>query len=198
MVSRVIYVFLIVWIVFFCVVTYLDLTGMIDIRGVMLSRLEQVPSISQQVRAFKLGTLGQEAILEKQKAFELSLREVEQRHEELDEQEYLLDARERELEKLAEELNRSRSELDRSLQDLEAERQKMASLQRLADMYSNMKGKEAAAVLQELSPEFTVSILAHMDDRAIANIVSAMKPDYAGEITRMFSAMDTSQVVPGL
>lgn len=197
MVSRVICVFLIVCMVFLCVVTYLDFTGMIDVRGAMLTRLEQVPSIQQQVRAFKLGTLGQEAILEKQRAFEVSLREVEQRHEELDKRESVLGAREKELETFAEELNKVRNELDKSLQDLVLERERMASLQRLADMYSNMKSKEAAAVLQGLSPDFTATILAYMDDRAIANIVSAMSPSYAGEITRIFSTMDASQVLPG-
>lgn len=197
MVLRIICVFLIVCIAFLCVVTYLDLTGIIDIRGAMLSRLEQVPSIQQQVRAFKLGTLGQEAILEKQRAVELNLREVEQRHEALDKRESVLDAREKELEKFAEELNKIRNELDKSQQDLVLEREKMASLQRLADMYSNMKSKEAAAVLQELSPDFTATILAYMDDKAIANIVSTMNPSYAGEITRIFSTMDASQVLPG-
>lgn len=195
MVSRIISTLLITCILSVCLVTYLDFTELIDLRSVILNRLEKVPSIQEQVRAYKLGLLGQQAILEKQNALELALKEVEQRRIELDERESKLNVRERQLDRLAEEINKAQIDLDRSRQDFDKQLERLTSLERLADMYGNMKGSKAAAVLQELSPEFAATILAHMDDRSLADVLSAMDPRYASEITRIFSTMGPSDVL---
>lgn len=195
MVSKAVYTFLIICILLVCLMTYLDFLGFVPIRDAMLNRLEKVPSIQKQVQAYKLGTLGQEAIFTKQREYDLKLKEVEQRQIELDERSLALDAKERELEKLNTEVNQAREELEKTKAEIEAEREGIKALQWLASIYSSMKSREAAAVLQELNPDFTALILAHMDKKAIASIVAAMDPGYAGEITRILSNMDASQGV---
>lgn len=91
-----------------------------------------------------------------------------------------LDAKLAEMQKLQQELNKM---LD------EAKGLKDEKIKHLVDVYSNMKAKQAAAVLETLDPDLAVKILSGMKGRQAGEILSFVEPVKAAKLSEMLTEM---------
>lgn len=64
-----------------------------------------------------------------------------------------------------------------------------AAYQDLAEYYTYMKNKEAAAILSQLSDEDAIGILTRMDNESAAGIMQSMATDKAAVLTRKMLAV---------
>ncbi len=100
-----------------------------------------------------------------------------------------LDAREKELVELEEELQRQKVELDKRIQQLEATRSQIAQtlqdrvevdqekVNKLVELYSSMKPKQAADVIGTLNEDLAVEILAKMKKKNAAEVMNLLSPE---------------------
>lgn len=99
-----------------------------------------------------------------------------------------LSRKEQELRVLESELN-SRLERMQMLENRlasmikDAEETKDAKLRHLVDVLSNMKSKQAAAVLETLDPKIAVRVLAGMRGRQAGEILTFVRPEIAAKLT---------------
>ncbi|MEQ1877499.1 MAG: hypothetical protein ABL958_12710 [Bdellovibrionia bacterium] len=110
-----------------------------------------------------------------------------------------LDQKEQELGKLEAELQKQRVELEDRLKDLEKLRTKIAErltervgadqnrVDKLVDIYSNMKPQTAAKVFEEIDEDLAVEILGKMKKKNMAEILNLLKADKAQRLSEKFA-----------
>lgn len=116
-----------------------------------------------------------------------------------------LKAREQALDKREAELRALELELDDKFQKLRAMEVKMQKMidsagaiqnekmQHLVDVYSNMKPKQAAQVLETLEESIAVKILSGMSGRKAGEILSSVRPDRAAKLSEALTKLQTSE-----
>jgi flagellar motility protein MotE (MotC chaperone) len=110
-------------------------------------------------------------------------------YEKLKQRKEELDAREKELAELEEELQGQKVELDKRLQQLEEMRNQIAQtlkdrvdvdqekVNKLVELYSNMKPKQAAEVIGTINEDLAVEVLAKMKKKNAAEIMNLLSPE---------------------
>ena len=110
-----------------------------------------------------------------------------------------LDQREKELAELEEELQKQKVELDRRIQQLEEMRNQIAQIlkdrvevdqekvNKLVDLYSNMKPKQAADVIGTINEELAVEVLAKMKKKNAAEIMNLLPPEKAKVLSEKYT-----------
>lgn len=114
-----------------------------------------------------------------------------------------LNAREQALDRKEAELKALEAELDGKLENLRALEIRMQKLidsagtiqdekmAHLVDVYSNMKPKQAAQVLETLEESIAVRILAGMSGRKAGEILSSVRPDRAAFLSEALTRLQT-------
>lgn len=112
-----------------------------------------------------------------------------------------LSRREEELRRKQQSLQQLEKEIDQKLARLQklenklsgmikkAEEIKDNKLKHLIDVYSNMKAKQAAVVIETLDPETAVKILAGMRGRQAGEILTNVKAERAALLTEMLTSL---------
>jgi flagellar motility protein MotE (MotC chaperone) len=110
-----------------------------------------------------------------------------------------LDRREKELGELEEELQRQKVELDKRITQLEDMRNQIAQIlkdrvevdqekvNKLVDLYSNMKPKQAADVIASINEELAVEVLAKMKKKNAAEIMNLLPADKARVLSEKYT-----------
>ena len=117
---------------------------------------------------------------------------LQKKKEALDRRERSIKARESDIQaaesRIAEELTKLeqvRNEMRQAMQDLDA--QQLEEVERLVKMFEKMRGKEAAAILEEADREVAVEVLRRMREKQAGEALSAMTPDVAAELAEIIS-----------
>jgi len=119
--------------------------------------------------------------------------DLDQRAAELSQREALLKAAEERVDQKIEELKQMQATLDASLGKVDAqEDQRLSSL---VAIYTNMKPKEAAAILSELDMPVLLQLLTRMKDRTTSGIMAVMDPKKAQVITMALAERRQSAAV---
>jgi flagellar motility protein MotE (MotC chaperone) len=117
----------------------------------------------------------------------------------LEDRKHGLDLKEEELQKLDEELQKQRVVLEERLKDLEKLRTKIAErltervgvdqnrVDKLVDIYSNMKPLTAAKIFEEIDEDLAVEILGKMKKKSMAEILNLLKADKAQRLSEKFA-----------
>jgi flagellar motility protein MotE (MotC chaperone) len=110
-----------------------------------------------------------------------------------------LDMREKELTELEEELQKQKVELDKRIAQLEEMRGQIAQVlkdrvevdqekvNKLVDLYSNMKPKQAADVIGSINEDLAVEILAKMKKKSAAEIMNLLPPEKARMLSEKYT-----------
>ena len=109
------------------------------------------------------------------------------RQEELSRKEQELRVLEGELSGKLEKMQILENRLGNMIKD--AEETKDAKFRHLVDVLSNMKSKQAAAVLETLDPKIAVRVLAGMRGRQAGEILTFVKPEIAAHLTEALARM---------
>ncbi len=84
-----------------------------------------------------------------------------------------------------EKLTEIRNELHKAMKGIDE--QQREEVDRLTAMFSKMRGKKAALIMEQTEPKVVVEVLKRMDKKKAGEALSAMSPDYASKITEMIS-----------
>lgn len=110
-----------------------------------------------------------------------------------------LDMREKELVELEEELQKQKVELDKRIQQLEEMRGQIAQVlkervevdqekvNKLVELYSNMKPKQAADVIGTINEDLAVEVLAKMKKKSAAEIMNLLPPEKARVLSEKYT-----------
>lgn len=110
-----------------------------------------------------------------------------------------LDLREKELAQLEEELQRQKVELDKRIAQLEEMRGQIGQIlkdrvevdqekvNKLVDLYSNMKPKQAAEVIGSINEDLAVEILAKMKKKNAAEVMNLLPPEKAKVLSEKYT-----------
>ncbi|WP_430734642.1 MotE family protein [Halodesulfovibrio aestuarii] len=113
----------------------------------------------------------------------------------------LLKTKQVELNRREQELTRLQATIDGKLAKLQALEKRLQSMlnkaketqdkkmKHLVDVYSNMKGKQAAQVLETLDEQISVKILAGMRGRKAGEILTFVRPDKAARLSEALTNM---------
>ena len=117
---------------------------------------------------------------------------LQKKKESLDRRERSIKARESDIQaaeaRITEELaklEQVRNEMRQAMQDLDA--QQLEEVERLVKMFEKMRGKKAAAILEETEREVAVEVLRRMREKQAGEALSAMTPDVAAELAEIIS-----------
>ena len=119
---------------------------------------------------------------------------LKQREEQLASKERSLNALEKNLDDKLVELKT----LEKRIQEMldKADVLKDEKLKHLVDVYSNMKAKQAAAVLETLDDDLAVKILSGMRGRTAGEILSNVRADRAATLTEALTKLQVAPVDP--
>ena len=111
--------------------------------------------------------------------------ELEKKNQQIDEREKELEKRDREFAGRMTELRElsNRLKLDRE----KTEKKQTAQLTQLANVYNSMNPNEAAQLLDQLDEVTSLSLLEHMSEKRIGQILPLMSPERALGMTRLLS-----------
>ena len=92
-----------------------------------------------------------------------------------------------------EKIEQVRNEMREAMQGLDAKQ--LEEVERLVNMFEKMRGKKAAAILEQADKEVAVEVLRRMRDKQAGETLSQMKPDTAAELAEIISQFpfDVSQ-----
>jgi flagellar motility protein MotE (MotC chaperone) len=119
-----------------------------------------------------------------------------------------LDRREKELVELEEELHKQKSELDKRISQLEEMRNQIAQIlkdrvdvdqekvNKLVELYSNMKPKQAADVIGSINEDLAVEILAKMKKKNAAEIMNLLPPEKSKVLSEKYTGYRRSHSEP--
>jgi flagellar motility protein MotE (MotC chaperone) len=160
-------------------------TGVIDLEPILMQRIEAIPALAPHLEIYRTGQVAENKIEEFEAEIEVEKGKLIQKQLALDTRAEALAAKENQLAKSLKELEQERKELLNLKEEIEAVRAGLLELERLRSIYSEMKGKDAAAIMGQLRPEMIAFILAEMDPEVAGNILTNLDPKLAAEITRM-------------
>ena len=117
---------------------------------------------------------------------------LDARRAELEERRVRLDAREQELNQRDSEFVSKVAQLKELTNKLKGDREQTekrqnAQLEQLANVYNAMNPNEAAQLLEQLDSQIALSLVEHMSEKRIGQILPLMSPARALAITRMLS-----------
>jgi len=115
------------------------------------------------------------------------IQELNQRKEELDRKEQALKRMEEDLNKRLADLNQIESQLKEAIKG--AQEAKDKQLKHLIDVYTNMKAKQAAAVLETLDEDIAVKILAGMKGRQAGEILTSVSAKKAAALSEKLTQL---------
>lgn len=127
---------------------------------------------------------------------------------ELKRQRALLDAREAGLAEREQQLNALKIRLKDRLEELKTERNRLAEtaalvddaagkdVRRLAQMYGQMKPKQAALIFDRMAPSFASGFLSEMRPEAAALILQNMQPERAYAVSLMLAGRNVDKSSP--
>ena len=120
------------------------------------------------------------------------LRSIENRKKRLEEQEKELDKRSQELASLERLVDEKMATLERLRQEFEAqvkaeEARQNKRIKHLVALYSNMKPKAAAEVMEKMDLELAVGIFRQMRGREAGKVLAYVSPEKASKISQMLS-----------
>jgi flagellar motility protein MotE (MotC chaperone) len=110
-----------------------------------------------------------------------------------------LDLREQELQKLEEELHKQKEQLDKRMRDLASVRQEIADqlqvqvdvdedkVNKLVNVYSNMKPANAAKVFSELNEDLAVEVLGKMKKKNAADIMNYLSSEKSRRLSEKYT-----------
>jgi len=113
----------------------------------------------------------------------------------LKERQAALDLREAELNQLEEELQKQKVEIGKRIEELTKIREEIASkledrvqadegkVKKLVDLYSSMKPKQAAKIIESVNRDLAVEVLANMKKKSAADIMNVMDEKVARELS---------------
>jgi flagellar motility protein MotE (MotC chaperone) len=86
-----------------------------------------------------------------------------------------------------------RNQMREAMQGLDAKQ--LEEVKRLVKMFEKMRGKKAAAILEQTERDVAVEVLRRMRDKQAGETLSQMKPDTAAELAEIISQFpfETSQ-----
>ena len=117
----------------------------------------------------------------------------------LDERKRQLDMREEELNKMEAELQKQKQVLEARMNELDQTRRKIAGqleervavdqerVQKLVDVYSNMKPANAAQVFEKLDEDLAVEVLGNMKKKSAADILNLLPPEKAQKLSEKYT-----------
>jgi len=117
----------------------------------------------------------------------------------LDERKKSLDQREAELNKLEEELQQQKVMLEKRLKELDELRTRISNrldekvkidqekVDKLVEVYSNMKAQNAAKIIEDINEDLAIEILSKMKKKSAADILNLLKPEKAQKISEKFA-----------
>ncbi len=117
---------------------------------------------------------------------------LQKKKEALDRRERTIKARESDLKSAEERLKSEMEKLTSIRSDLREamkglDKQQLEEVKRLTEMFSKMRGKKAAAIMENTDPLVVVEVLKRMDKKRAGEALAAMDPVFASEITEMIS-----------
>ena len=117
---------------------------------------------------------------------------LQKKKEALDRRERTIKAREADLQGAEdrlkaeiEKLSDIRNDIREAMKGLD--QQQLEEVERLKEMFSKMRGKKAAAIMEQTDPEVVVEVLKRMDKKKAGEALAAMSPLFASKITEMIS-----------
>lgn len=117
---------------------------------------------------------------------------LQKKKEALDRRERSIKARETDIQaaevRISEELaklEQIRNEMRQAMQDLDA--QQLEEVERLVSMFEKMRGKKAAAILEQADREVAVAVIRRMRNKQAGEAMAAMNPDTAAELAEIIS-----------
>jgi flagellar motility protein MotE (MotC chaperone) len=168
-------------------VTVLEVAGVLNLRQGMLQRFRAHETIGPLIRTYELGQAQSENLLLEQSRLEEWEQSLQEEEAELQIQRTLLDRQKTDLERQKIDLQNlidqwdQRQALDRTTQE-QNQRREM-----LGDLYANMRPEEAARVLVQLDQELIVTILEGLPPEQGANILAALEPKFAAQISKLIA-----------
>ena len=123
---------------------------------------------------------------------------IESKRAELAEQEARLAQERRDLEALRQEINQRIAELKKvqnalSLLVKEEQTQRRKRILQLVKVLSNMRGPQAAAVVEKLDDQMAVEIISLMQSRKAGALMANLKPDQAARISELLARQKAAQ-----
>ncbi|MFO7311359.1 MAG: hypothetical protein C0P61_004795 [Bacillota bacterium] len=161
-----------------------QIIGLWDWAGPLWARIAALPAVAPHVERYQLG---------EEKAALLAAREQElaDRAAWLDAEMAALEEQRRQLEAQREELERQRRELVRLQEQLAVREAALRELEdaavareRLRAVYEAMRPQEAARILLDLTDEEISLLLVGMSPRQAGQILAALPPDRAAQVSR--------------
>ncbi|MCA1944735.1 MAG: hypothetical protein LDL30_05560 [Desulfovibrio sp.] len=115
------------------------------------------------------------------------LANLRERREELERRELALKTLEQQVDAKLAQLQETQAKLEQML--TEAKETRDAKLRHLIDVYTNMKAKQAAAVIETLNEEIAVKILAGMRGRQAGEILTFVQAEKAAKLSERLTRM---------
>ena len=161
----------------------LQAMGLVDLGGAFLRALEATPVFREHVAVYRLG-LEASRTLERDRRDMIALRAELLREQEALEAERALLAQERaSLDAYRAELDQRARQLDVRQSTLDAQAARIADLERLRQVYNEMRPNELAAILGEMDDDFVARILDGMDENQVARTLAEMDPARAARLS---------------
>ena len=85
-----------------------------------------------------------------------------------------------------EKMNQIRNDMLEAMKDLDA--QQLEEVERLVKMFQKMRGKQAAAILEQAEDRVALEVLRRMRDKSAGETLAAMNPKKAAKLTEMIAA----------
>ncbi len=118
---------------------------------------------------------------------DVGMKALAKKQEELNRREKDLKQLEKQIDQKLAQMQELEAKLERMLED--AEKTKDKKLRHLVDVYSNMKAKQAATVLETLDEDIAVKILAGMRGRQAGEILTYVKASKAARLSEALTRM---------
>ncbi len=163
------------------------ITDVIHPQTWVLSYAEDHPRWSAYLRTYERGQDVEAAMEAKEQKLAAAWDDLETVREELDQQQRELDHRSAALDSREQELENRRQEIEHLRAEVKGLQAEEENISRLADMYSEMRPTEAAAIFERLDLDVALNILRAMNARSSSAIMAELDPDLAAQLSRQLT-----------
>ncbi|NLK09133.1 MAG: hypothetical protein GX316_10635 [Firmicutes bacterium] len=163
----------------------LNATGVINLRSLAIKQIEATPAVAPYLETYRAGRAMETELAKALAEVEIERDEFAQIQLELEARAEALQTREKQLARDFENLENERAKLLELQAEIDTAKMNLLELERIRDIYGEMKSKDAASIMSEMRPEVIAFLLSDMEPETAGGILSNLDPKLAAEITRM-------------
>lgn len=165
--------------------------GIVDVKGMIMARLDAVPAVKSYVDVYKLGLEAERQIDRERREVSLLKAEMVRARRQLEAQKASIEQEKKDLETARSQLEQRERQLAVKEKRIKDQTQNITDFERLQALYNDIRPRDLVPILSELDDTVVARLVGGMEERRAADVLAELPADRAARISKLMGGISS-------